>query len=165
MQKLAWLLSAILILSLAISCAPPKPPVPAGEAPPAPTLPAATEVTTIDVEWGTGPENWDADPETDGIKVCLVPKNADDKMVTTPGMVSAKLWLRLMEGEKGDLIQEWSGIQITKDDYDWILGATIRLEYKGFQPKKMQIGILEVTLITPDGKSFTARNSYVPLEE
>jgi hypothetical protein len=111
-------------------------------------------------------DNWDADPEVDGIEFHLTPKDAEDKMVETPGVVSAKLWLKpsfLEEKEKGDLVQEWSGIQITKDDYDWLMGVTIRLEYKGFEPKEMQFGILEVTLVTPDSKSFTARESSVML--
>jgi len=168
MRKLVWLLTAILILSLAISCTPPKLPVPAGEAPPAQAPPAPTKVvTTLDIGFAM-PKNWDADPDTDGIEFHLTPKDAQDKMVETPGVISAKLWLQVTpppsySPQKGNLIQEWSNIQVTKDDYDWLMGATIRLEYKGFQPTNMQFGILEVTLVTPDGKSFTARASPVML--
>ncbi len=175
MKKLAWLLTAILILSLAISCAPPLAPAPAkppplpppalppSPAPPAPPAPAKA-VTTIDIGWPM-PKNWDADPDIDGIEFDLTPKDAQDKMVETPGVVSAKLWLKAPYPAtgKGDLLQEWSNIQVTKDDYDWLMGVTIRLEYKDFEPEEMQFGILEVTFVTPDGKSFTARESSVML--
>ena len=172
MKKLTWVLIPVLIFCLVLSCAPPTTPVPAGEAPstpttstPEPTTPTLTEVTTIDIGWPIS-KNWDADPEVDGIKFDLTPKDADDKMVFTPGVVSAKLWLEqsfIGGGGKGDLIQEWSNIQITKDDYNFIFGVTVRLEYKGFQPKEMQFGVLEVTLVTPNGKSFTARETSVVL--
>jgi len=150
MKKLVSVLTAILILSLAIACAPPAP----------------TEVVTIDIGWPMA-ENWDADPEVDGIEFDLTPKNAEDRMVETPGVVNAKLWLQAQYPAtgKGNLVQEWSDIQVTKDDYDWLMGVTVRLEYKGFQPEKMQFGILEVTFITPDSKSFTARASTVMLGE
>jgi hypothetical protein len=138
---------------------PPAPP------PASPEPLTATEVVTIDIGWPM-PENWDADPEIDGIEFDLTPKDAEDEMVSTSGVVSAKLWLEsLWEGSKGDLVQEWSNIQVTKDDYDWLWGATIRLEYRGFEPQEMQFGILEVTLVTPDGKSFTARAKDVLLGE
>ncbi|MBE9512948.1 MAG: hypothetical protein IMY77_02685 [Chloroflexi bacterium] len=111
-------------------------------------------------------KNWDADPEVDGIEFNLTPKDAEDNVVETPGVVSAKLWLRLEypEARKGNLVQEWSNIQVDKDDYDWLSGASIRLEYKDFQPKG-QIGILEVTLETPDGKSFIASDTFALLGE
>jgi len=146
--------------------APLPPPVPAPLPPPAPVpLPAPTEVITIDIGWPMA-KNWDADMEIDGIEFYLTPKDAEGRTVETAGMVSTKLWLErsfLEGGGKGELIQEWSDTQVTKDDYDWLMGATIRLEYKGFQPKNMQFGILEITLITPDGKSFSARATSVML--
>jgi hypothetical protein len=167
MKKLALMLTAILIVSLAIACAPPKTPVPAGGGQPTTQAPPATsKVVTIDIGWPMG-ESWDADPEVDGIEFDLTPKDIEDKMVETPGVVSAQLWLErpFPETGKGDLVQEWSNIQITKDDYDWLMGVTVRLEYKGFEPEEMQFGILEVTLVTPDGKSFTARENTVLLGE
>jgi hypothetical protein len=132
---------------------------------PPPTPPIPTKVVTIDIGWPVA-KNWDADPEIDGLEFDFTPKDAEDEMVRTSGMVSAKLWLEsLWEGSKGDLIQEWSNIQITKDDYDWLWGAAIRLEYRGFEPQEMQFGILEVTLVTPDDRSFTARAKDVLLGE
>ena len=164
MRKPTLLLAAILICGLIFGCAPPKPPVPAGGASTPPTTSTPTQVATIDIGFPMG-DNWDADPEVDGIEFHLTPKDAEDKMAETPGVVSAKLWLERQYPEtgKGDLVQEWSNIQVTKDDYDWLMGVTIRLEYKGFEPKEMQFGILEVSLVTPDGKSFTARGSSVML--
>lgn len=147
--------------------APAPTPSPTPAPAPAPAPSTSTEVVTIDIGWPMA-KSWDADPELDGIEIQLTPKDAEDRTVETEGVVSARLWLErsFMEGGgKGDLVQEWSGIQVTKDDYDWLMGATIRFEYKGFQPKRMQLGILEVTLVTPDGKSFTARWSSLFLGE
>lgn len=64
---------------------------------------------------------------------------------------------------KGALVQEWSNIQITEDDYDPLRRATVRLEYKDLQPEPMEPSILEVTLEVPDGKSFSAMAHSVPL--
>lgn len=137
----------------------PNPPVPVFS-------PAPITVTTLDIGWPM-PVNWDADADIDGIEFQLQPKDAKDKMVETPCVVSAKLWFRqsLLEGGgKGDLIQEWSNIQITEDDYDW-WGATIRLEYMGFKPEEFDYGILEVTIITPDGKEFADQADSVLLAD
>ncbi len=146
---------------LSESVPPPSPPTP----PPLPSEPTA--VVTLDIGWPLT-ASWDADPEIDGIEFYLTPKDARGNMDEAAGVVSAKLWLErsfLEGGGKGNLVQEWSDIQVTKDNYDWLMGATIYLEYKGFQPEMMQFGILEVTLVTHDGKSFTARATSVMLGE
>ncbi len=140
--------------------------VPSPAPAPAPA-PISTKVVTIDIGWPVA-ENWDADPDIDGIELYLRPEDAQGKMVETASVVSAKLWLErsiIEGGGKGSLIQEWSGIQLTKEDYDWLYGATIHLEYKGFRPASIQFGILEVTFVTPDGKSFGARANYIVLGE
>ena len=165
----------------ALASAPALAPAPAPLPTPAPTpapapVPAPTEViTTLDILWPILPKNWDADMEIDGIEFQLAPTDAEGRIVETPGVVSVKLWLErsLLEGKgKGDLVQEWSDIQVTKDDYHYYylgLEATIcpkiRLEYKDFQPNRMQFGILEVTFIIPDGKSFSTRVNSVLLGE
>ena len=178
MTKLVLLLIAILICGLTFACAAPITPVPAQPSPaqPVPPPPATstpappptpTQVVTIDIGLPLA-KNWDADPEIDGVEFNLTPKDAQDKMVRTPGTLSAQLWLEksfLEGGGKGLLVQQWSGIQLTKDDYDIIFGARIRLEYRAFKPGMLQFGVLEVTLETPDGKSFTARATSVLLGE
>jgi len=115
-----------------------------------------------------GAKNWDGDPKTDGIEFYLTPRDLQDKMVQTPGTVSVQLWLAesvTEPGRKGELAQEWSGIKITKGDYDISSGARIHLEYGIFQPAGLQYGILEVTLETPDAKKFTAKATSVILWE
>jgi hypothetical protein len=133
---------------------------------PAP-LPSSTKVATIDIGWPMG-ANWDADADIDGIELYLTPKDSKGERVDTEGVISAKLWLErsLLEGGgKGNLIQEWGDIQVKKDDYDWIGGATVHLEYKGFKPEQLQLGTLEVTLVTPDDESFSARATSIFLGE
>ncbi len=95
------------------------------------------------------------------------PKNVEDHTVEAAGTVSAKLWLQksFFESEKGELIQTWSNIPVSKDDYGFLGGAVIRLEYSGFIPMEHQYGILEVTLTTTDGKSFTTREKGIHLGE
>lgn len=164
MQKLVSLLALLLVISLALSCAPEAPPAPAPEAPPAPA-PEAPEgppgvVAHIVIGFFT-PASWDYDPEVDGMDFVIRPEDAGGKMVRTPGLVTAKLWFEKEEGVKGDFIQEWTDIEVTEDDYAFPMGVTIRLEYQEFQPPPRQYGIIEVTFVTPDGKSFTASDRMV----
>jgi hypothetical protein len=168
MRKLVLLLIAILICSLAFGCAAPTTPVPAQQPPPpTPSTPPSSGVVTLDLFGFTTAKNWDADPEIDGIEVEIWPKDAKDEVVRAPGTVSAKLWLQksLFESEKGELVQTWSGISIKKEDYGFIGGAKVRLEYSGFVPTEEQWGILEVTFTTLDGNSFTAREKDIHLGE
>lgn len=127
--------------------------------------PPSTDVVTLDIfGWPTA-ENWDADPEADGIEVEIWPKDAEGHMVEAGGTVSAQLWLQksFFEAEKGELIQTWGGIPVSKEDYGFIGGAVLRLEYRGFTPTGDDWGILEVTLTISDGKSYTAREKDIHL--
>jgi hypothetical protein len=157
---------AMLVLALSWGCATPKPPVPAGQPAP-PPAPEASGVVTLDIFGFPMAESWDADPEVDGIEVEIWPKDAENKVVSTPGTVSAKLWLQksLFESEKGELVQTWSSISVKKEDYGFIGGAKVRLEYSGFVPTEEQWGIIEVTFTTLDGNSFTAREKDIHLGE
>jgi len=149
------LLIAVLICGLIFGCA-------------TPTSSSITQVLTIDIGSPVA-KNWHGDPAVDGIEFYLSPRDLQNKMVQTPGTVSAQLWLTeelltgapTYEGKKGDLVQDWSGIKITKGDYDTSSGARIRLEYVNFQPTFLEYGILEVTLETPDAKKFTAKATSV----
>jgi hypothetical protein len=165
MKKAILPLIVILLCGLTFGCGTPKQPAPAGGG--TPTSPAPTGVVTLDLFPFTMAESWDADPEIDGLEVEIYPKDAEDDRVRAEGTVSAELWLQksLFESEKGDLVQTWSGISITEDDYGFIGGAKVRLEYSGFMPTEDQWGILEVTFTTLDGKSFTAREKDVHLGE
>ncbi|MBR9682554.1 MAG: hypothetical protein GOV02_02675 [Candidatus Aenigmarchaeota archaeon] len=125
-----------------------------------------TTVQTLELFLAMG-KSWDADADPDGIEVTIMPKDRDDDLVKTAGTLSAKLYYREYDDEfnavKGDFIEEWTNIQVTKSDYGF-MGAEIRLEYKsGFVPKGSDYGWLDVTLITPDGKSFSAKYDIVML--
>lgn len=128
-----------------------------------------TEVATLNL-WLASPENWDADAETDGIEVTISPKNSADRLVKENGTVSAKFYwdIGLMDYKKGSLIQEWTDIPISEDDYDF-RGAKVRLEYSpDFDLSKVDsfaTGILELTFKTTDGSEFNAKDDSVYLKE
>jgi len=48
-------------------------------------------VQTIGQVWMTA-KNWDADPQVDGLKFYLNPKDKDDSKVDSAGVLSMKLW-------------------------------------------------------------------------
>jgi hypothetical protein len=110
--------------------------------------------------------NWDDDPAPDGVAFALRPQDADGFMVKAEGNLSAKLWSqpdRFAE-KKGELIQEWNGIHVTRRDYDKRdLAARIRLEYADYKPTLGECGILEVIFTLPGGKSFTFSESNISL--
>jgi len=110
--------------------------------------------------------NWDDDPAPDGVAFALRPQDADGFMVKAEGNLSAKLWSqpdRFAE-KKGELIQEWNGIHVTRRDYDKRdLAARIRLEYADYEPAPGECGILEVIFTLPSGKSFTFSESNISL--
>ncbi|MBM3118511.1 MAG: hypothetical protein FJ006_03000 [Chloroflexi bacterium] len=110
--------------------------------------------------------NWDDDPEPDGVAFALRPQDADGFMVKAEGNLSARLWSqpdRFVEN-KGELIQEWNDIRVTRRDYDKRdLAARIRLEYADYKPAPSECGILEVTFTLPGGKSFTFSESKISL--
>ncbi len=115
--------------------------------------------------------NTDADPKADELRVAIQPYGINDTPIDAEGVVSAKLWLAtgLFKdvNKKGQLLQEWYGIHISKDDYG-SQGALLRLEYNEYVPEEGDYGILEVTFTTPDQKSFTAQDlcmmTYSPLK-
>jgi len=110
--------------------------------------------------------NWDDDLEPDGVAFALRPQDADGFMVKAEGNLNAKLWLqpdRFVE-KKGELIQEWNGIHVTRRDYSKRdLAARIRLDYADYKPAPGERGILEVILTLPWGKSFTFSESNISL--
>jgi hypothetical protein len=110
--------------------------------------------------------NWDDDLEPDGVAFALRPQDADGFMVKAEGILNARLWSQpdRFAGEKGELIQEWNGIRVTRRDYDkGDLAARIRLEYADYKPALGECGILEVTFTLPGGKSFTFSESKISL--
>jgi len=154
MKKLVLLAVATLVVGLLLGCT----------APAATTPSTPTKILTLEMD-SKGGANWDSDPEIDGIECYLQPRDFQGQLVSAPGTVSAQLWVVLSVVEstrKGELVQQWSGLQLKASDYDAASGARLRLEYRNYKPPDVQYGILEVTLETSDGKRFTARlNSLI----
>ncbi len=126
--------------------------------------PKETTVTTLNI-WLASGKNWDTDADVDGIQVTLRPEDKNGKIVQTDAIINAKLWYSKFDDDfnriKGKFIQEWSNITLSKDKFG-LMGTEIRLEYKpDFKPKSMDTGWLEITMTTPDGKEFNARDDYV----
>ena len=150
-MQFGLIVSCLLLVGLILGCT-------GGENTYAPAGGATNDntVQTLEVMSVTD-DNWDSDPEEDGIAVSIAPRDKDDNIVEQAGTITAKLWEIESSPEstdivKGDLVQEWT-VPITKDNYG--IWGDLNLEYKsGFVPST-DWGWLEVTLTTPDGKSFT----------
>lgn len=158
MKRLAIIVILFSILLASFGCAIPKPSAPTdgGEG----TTPSLTGVAYLDMDDACY-RNTDADPKADELQVHIQPYGINDTPIDAEGVVSAKLWLAtgLFKdvNKKGQLLQEWYGIHINKDDYG-SRGALLRLEYNEYVPEEGDYGILEVTFDTPDQKSFTAQD-------
>lgn len=110
--------------------------------------------------------NWDDDPEPDGIAFALRPQDTEGFMVEAEGNLNAKLWSQpnVFTENKGELIQEWNGMQVINRDYDKKdLAARIRLEYEDYMPALGEWGILEVIFVSPQGKNFTFTQNNISL--
>ena len=110
--------------------------------------------------------NWDDDPEPNGVAFAVRPQDADGFMVKAEGNLNARLWAQPDRGadKKGELIQEWNDIHVTRRDYGKKdLAARIRLEYADYKPALGEWGILEVIFTLPSGKSFTFSESKISL--
>lgn len=112
-------------------------------------------------------KNWDADADPDGIEVTLEVKDRDGGGTTANGRLSAKLYstttdYETMDKIKLDLLKEWDGIAIEKENYDWI-GVKVRLEYGDMElpEDRYATGWLEITFVTEDGKEFNAQDDSV----
>lgn len=133
------------------------------------TITPNTAVQTLGI-WLAKGGNWDADANYDGVEVTVQPKDSEDNIVKTDATVNAVLYKLVwdtnkMENVKGDVIKNWS-VAIKENDFAWN-GVTLRLDYPSeFIPKTSKdYGYLEVSLTTPDGKTFSAIDNYVFLAE
>jgi len=115
--------------------------------------------------------NWDEDMEADGIQLLLIPEDTDGWPVRGDMIVAASLWSQpdIYKIERGDLIQEWQDISVTKHTYERYGEARIRLEYTSYVPEPDEYGILEITVQTEDGRFFpfeeVLRLGYSPNEQ
>lgn len=127
--------------------------------------PQPTTVTTIGTVHMLG-RSWDADPEVDGLEFYLAPKDKDDSLVKADGIISIKLWKMVQVDfeykclkRAEDLLESWNNIVVSHNDYSIILGATVRAEYKSYDPitsDQYTLGCAEVTFTTSDGKKFVS---------
>lgn len=109
--------------------------------------------------------NWDNDPEADGVQFRIRPQDVDGLLVPDSCVINARLWAQLDEDgkEKGELIQEWNKIQVSRKDYIEHVGARVRLEYTAYVPVPKDNGILWIEVITSDGRSFPFEEANVRL--
>lgn len=104
----------------------------------------------------------DSDPNRDGLdsfQFRLAPKDAKGSVIKQTGIVDIKLWYRDYDENnqpiKGDLIDEWTGIEIIEDEYDYN-GYFISVTFdEDFTPDPADYAFLEVTLTTTEGAKIT----------
>lgn len=110
--------------------------------------------------------NFDSDPEKDGVEVTVSPKDVDGNLVRTDGTVTARLWLSVFDSEgnrvRGRLLETWNNMPVSKSGYgDY--GYKIVLPFSNYASQTNDYGLFEITLRTPDGKSFTAEETPLSL--
>jgi hypothetical protein len=176
MKKTGWLLIPILVLAFVISCGGGGTQSPGGSVQPPPTsgytststqsgvFEKTTGINTIDI--GTPVEkDWNGDSALDGLEFFLALKPLKlNTIIPTDGTLSAELFLGksfFEGGGKSDSVQKWSGIKITKAQFDLQLGAKVDLAYNGSQPKQPKIGMLDIAFVTADGETFTAEATQI----
>ena len=175
MKKIAIALILVAVSLLLLGCTSKEPVVTSGSGEPAASnvntqaAPASNPVQTVELFMAT-PDSWDADAETDGLELQVRPKDSTDQLVKASGTLSAQLYKRAdnalqPDAKKGELIQEWKNISINEENYDfWALKA--RLEYTTpIQADKYEMGWLEITFNTSDGKEFKAADDSVFLKK
>jgi hypothetical protein len=123
-----------------------------------------TGINTINI--GTPVEkDWNGDSAMDGLEFFLALKPLKlNTIIPTDGTLSAELFLGksfFEGGGKSDSVQKWSGIKITKAQFDLQLGAKVDLAYDGSQPKEPKIGMLDITFVTADGETFTVEATQI----
>ena len=103
------------------------------------------------------------------IVVLLIPRSDDGFLVETDGSIDAKLWMQLgfgEEAEKSDfLIYEWNDVQLTGEDYNKFLGASIELIHNQKITTTNLYGFLDLKLTTPGGKVLMAELAEIAISE
>lgn len=113
-------------------------------------------------------KNWDADAEVDGLEVNYRPLDISDDLVkVSGGHLSYKLYFRTYDNnynaKKGQIAVDASDKQIPvyASDCDYY-DCTTHFYITGLD-EPGEYGILEVTLTTSDGKTFSATDDFVSL--
>jgi hypothetical protein len=112
-------------------------------------------------------KNWDSDAEVDGLKVSYRPLDINDDLVKVSGHLSYILYYRTYDrnynAKKGQIAVDASDIQIPvyASDCDYY-DCTTHIYITGLD-EPGEYGILEVTLTTSDGKTFSATDDFVSM--
>lgn len=161
----AILLFALIGLIVLSGCTS-KEPVTAGSDGFTETPEVEAEVTTIAIGWGGG-KNWDADAEDDGIEFRFEPKDSKDDIVKASGALTVKIYESNFESTfsfekvRGDLIQQWDKIPISKYDFDSYSRLLVRLPYPAnFDQKEYDRVWMEITFKTPNGEYHAINESF-----
>lgn len=132
----------------------------------APEEPA--KVSYIKKGYSSSAEQWDSDPELDGIKISLEVYDDKDKKAKAKGILEAVLYERVYDDNsqatKADELDRWS-VQVTKDDYDDSGYLSKKLEYNNAIPKSAEYGWIEFTFTTEDGSKFQTYDDFVSLRK
>jgi len=110
---------------------------------------AATRVVSLDVEARVA--NWDQDAATDGVEICLFPRNTFGEVVPVSGQITATLFARkrLADDDPNAFPQlgRWS-LQADTNDFG-SSGAVYRLPFRGPHPDEEALlepyGLVEVS--------------------
>ena len=160
-----WLLAVVLVMALILTlgCGANLPVAPTEEVAPAPVV--SSNIVKLTITGISGLQDEDADPHVAGMELYIYPIDANNDGVEARGTVRVQLWRQKSEvdAEKAELIQTWTGISISEEDYEYVVGARIRLEYNFSVSEERKYGILEVTFTTSDGESFTATKEGIPI--
>jgi len=129
--------------------------------------PSPRRVRWLDIEVQAA--NWDADVETDGLLVHLLPRDQSGRIVPVRGTVHVELWARrwgvVRQAQAYGRIGHWSK-RISADDFAG-RGALVRLPFQAVRPETVHDldprGAVHVRLAVPGQGTFEATDSMVRL--
>lgn len=125
-----------------------------------------TNITSIQFYLVTAKDYDTEQAGMEGLFFRIAPKTEGGTLVKQEGTVNVALWLRVYDKNnlptKGELIGVWNDTLVHEDDYDYT-GASVSVLFDGYTPKSSDYGIIEVTLITPEGAVITQAKDNVLL--
>ena len=136
-----------------------------------PTSPEKPTVNSIEIGY-TIVGNWEMEPErydvADGIDTIIYIKDQIDRVIDAEGGLILELYERRSdvhdwEAAMGRLLGRWEETIRERSIRDEAGGYWLRLIFSEEIPPVVKYGILQATLITPDGKRFYAVKDRVPL--
>ena len=136
-----------------------------------PTSPERPTVNSIEIGY-TAVGNWEIEPErydiADGIDAKIYSKDQIDRVIDTDGELIFELYERRTdvhdwEAAIGRLLGRWEETTSERSIRDAAGGYSFRLIFSEEIPPVVKSGILQATLITPDGKRFYVIKDRVSL--